>query len=183
MYDYNSTQINLPENIRSFIQRWVHQNVPDKYIYTEKENDSYGIEEESHITILYGLEQGVDPNKMEQDIQANAFQPIPFSLEEVGMFESEKYDVLKINVEGVHLRHLHDFIRKNYPNTYSYNSYNPHCTLCYTKKEFHNEVKKLVGERVFNACKLTARSFLFSYQGNQKKEIRIVPPKEREEAE
>lgn len=180
MYDYQSTQINLPSNITEYIQRWIQKNIPNKYVYTDPDDDSFGVEEESHVTILYGLEDVVEPEKIQNDLQEKSFQPIQFSLEEIGMFENDKFDVLYLRVEGASIRHLHDYLKKNYPNVDSRDIYNPHCTLCYTKKEYHDEIRQFVGDRIFNSCVMTAKSFLFSLKGNGKREIRLIPEKQED---
>lgn len=174
--EWDCAYIRLPQEITDQIQKWIGINIPHDWVYESTVDRSFGIEQESHCTLLYGLDpMECDYQKVQQKMIENAFQPIRFSLEEIGMFPTnEGYVVLKMEAQGKDLHHIHDFLKNTFKNHDSHPIYNPHCTLCYIKKEHEQDIKQFIGDRIFRVCDMTAKSFIYSDQGNHKHEVKLV---------
>lgn len=91
-----------------------------------------GIEDEPHITVLYGLTWAY-----EQDIAkvVGRFAPLTVTLGDITLFEKDEFDVVKIDVESEELRKLNQELRDaNYHKDLYGGGYNPHLTLAYVQK-------------------------------------------------
>lgn len=134
------------------------QEIPDADLYSEKDEngkEDYGRETQPHVTVLYGLTQH-DPKKAAKFVEQ--FGPITVTLGKTSLFENEKYDVLKVEVEGADLRKLNAQLRK-LPNENKFPDYKPHMTIAYLKK---GEGKKYVGDTRFEGREITFDSVTFS---------------------
>lgn len=102
-------------------------------IYLKPSDDSYGLEENPHITIVYGIhEDEVDPQRM-ADLIEHHMKPITMTIKEIGVFEGDEYDVVKYNIPLTgKLQKLRDTFMQ-IPNTQTFPGYNPHMTIAYVK--------------------------------------------------
>jgi len=106
--------------------------IDDEDLYTE--GDNFGKEFEPHITILYGLHLDEGVRKQILDHYSKNFPNIAIIAKSVSLFENEKYDVLKYDIEVTpELAELNKFLTDNFAFTNSYPEYHPHCTLAYIK--------------------------------------------------
>ena len=126
---YSSTQFTLlPSQAKPFID--FASSIPDDKIYFDPNDSSYGREDEPHITVLYGL---TDSNLSKLRELVSHRRPPRVRLGDTSVFSGDSYDVLKIEVFGSQLHSLHNLIKNNRPNEYSYPDYNPHLTIAYLK--------------------------------------------------
>lgn len=110
----------------------------DFYKLIEDEIDSddiytkYGIENEPHITILYGFKR--DPKG--EDIAQYTINSDKINIEwgDLSLFENE-YDVLKISVDSIELNEMNKIIRENFDYHSDYPDYKPHLTIGYLNKD------------------------------------------------
>ena len=109
----------------------IHEKIDKEDIYTEKEDDSYGIEEETHITIKYGFKKNVSDHEVLDICKESKFSDIKFN--KVSLFENEKFDVLKFDIKSKVLDELNEKISK-FPNEDKYPDYHAHSTIAYIKK-------------------------------------------------
>lgn len=108
----------------------LHRAIKPEDLYTEEGSRSFGLEREPHVTLLYGLHDGVEVSEVEELVQT-----YPFSrcrLYNASLFENE-YDVLKFNVEGINLYTCNKLL-KGLPHTNNFPDYRPHTTIAYLKK-------------------------------------------------
>lgn len=115
----------------------IHNAINPSHLYTE-DDDSYGIEDEPHCTLLYGLHDTVtidDVNRMLDTIQfgdCKIYNP--------SLFENEKYDVLKFEVgyatRGGAFLSKANWRLKKLPYTSDFPDYKPHMTIAYLKPGF-----------------------------------------------
>lgn len=126
-YDYNCFMLETP------FKNWDNllEKIDDKDVY-DNEKGEYGKEDEPHITILYGLHNEVSFDDIKK-ITDKAEKPINFEVKGIDYFESEEFDVLKLNVESESLRTLNEKAC-GHPYTNEYDTYNPHMTVAYLKK-------------------------------------------------
>jgi hypothetical protein len=137
-------------------------SIPDTDLYTEE--DDYGRETKPHITVLYGLTEHT-PEKASNVVRSALppGQPITVTLGKTSLFENEKYDVLKVDVESPSLRRLNRALRR-LPHENDYPDYKPHMTIAYLKK---GEGKKYAGDNRFEGRQLSFDSVTFSPPKNQ----------------
>ena len=120
-------------------------------VYNE---DDLGIEENPHVTILFGLHTDtVDPKEMVSKM--GEINKIPMKIVGLSSFEdtNRPYDVVKFDVESDELRNLNQKV-KEYPHTNEFD-YNPHLTVAYVKKgtgiKYHGDLNKhaeVIGDRL-----------------------------------
>jgi hypothetical protein len=129
-YQYGCVMIEIP------ISNWqeITKSINPEDIYKESESDdSHGIQDFPHLTILYGLHKEVTP-EMVKSVFENYKGEIHVEIDGIGIFENEKFDVVKFNVkpDGA-LQELHDRLSK-LPNSDEFPNYTPHITIAYVKK-------------------------------------------------
>lgn len=123
-YDYGCVMLYFDENILNDIYKLIN---PDD-LYTE--GDGYGLEKEPHCTLLYGLHPEVTDKEIEKVI--NTFTYHTCKCYNVSCFETDKYDVLKYDVNGDNLFETNEKL-KQYPHTSDFPNYHPHMTIGYLK--------------------------------------------------
>lgn len=139
-YDYGCVMARIDENAARVILDFNYKTISDHMIYEEDGHD-YGREVQPHITLKYGLTEGYTEEQMKKLLQ----HVIPFDVKVTGMsvFENDKYDVIKFDVDGKELRALNELFSK-LPNHDEYSDYNPHLTLAYVHKGMGKKfIKKL----------------------------------------
>jgi 2'-5' RNA ligase len=91
-----------------------------------------GLEKEPHVSIIYGLKSDkIEDIKIMEFVQRNLI-PLSIVLDEISLFENEKFDVLKFSVKNDLLNSYHEKFKKSFPNEVKF-SYNPHATIAYLK--------------------------------------------------
>ena len=102
-------------------------------VYEVEGDRSYGIQDNPHVTILYGLHKGVSPDDIKAVIDRFSGD-LRVKIDGIGIFENEDFDVVKLNVvpDGG-LQQLHEMISE-LPNSDQYPEYKPHITIAYVKK-------------------------------------------------
>ncbi len=151
----SSTQLTLsPADAQPLIR--FAKSIPDKEIFhADEHGEEFGIETEPHITVLFGLTQHA-PEPVRKVIAGKGV--VTVTLGKISVFENEKYDVLKIDVEGNKLRELNTAI-SGLPNEQNFPEYHPHLTLAYLNK---GEGKKYDGDARFEGTELTFHTVTFS---------------------
>lgn len=128
-YEYGCVMIDLPLN------KWdkIVQTISPEDVYTESDNDSYGIQKNPHLTLLYGLHDNVTLEDVKSVFDLLQ-EGINIEIDGIGIFENKDYDVVKFNVKpSSTLQSLHNELSK-LPNSNEYPDYKPHITICYVKK-------------------------------------------------
>lgn len=110
-------------------------------IYEEEGDNTYGLEDEPHTTLLFGFHNTVDGeeviNLCKSVVSAHRkFDQVFLKLKNVSLFESEKYDVLKFDVVNPILHEINAILKQEYEDEYTttFPNYHPHCTIGYIKK-------------------------------------------------
>ena len=114
-----------------------------------------GIEDEPHVTLLYGFKENVDIDDIKKAIDGIEFGEI--KLLKVSLFENDEHDVLKYDVSGDGLKEAFAKLNK-IPNDNKYDDYKPHITLGYIKS---GKGQKYVD--IFNGIKFTAKPMFVVY--------------------
>lgn len=121
----------------------IHEKINEDDIYIEEGDNTYGLEDEPHCTLLYGLHEEVKPEQIKKIVGEFAFGSC--KIHNASLFENDKYDVLKFDVDGGELHECNEDLTK-LPHTNSFPDYHPHMTIAYLKPGKGKEyVEKLKG--------------------------------------
>jgi len=155
VHDYSSTQVDIPGPAADEI-RELGQLIPDEELYTDPKDPSYGREEKPHVTVKYGV-HSADPKSIESALAGVG--PFKVTMGKVSIFESDDYDVVKVDVESPELRALNKKIAESTSVTDTFPDYHPHATIAYVKK---GEGQKYVGENSLEGKEITMNALTFS---------------------
>jgi hypothetical protein len=108
----------------------IHDSIDPNDLYEEEGDRTFGLEDEPHVTLLYGLKKDVATTQVREIIENFTFGPC--TLHNASLFENE-YDVLKFDVKGDNLHKVNKALMK-LPYENDYPDYHPHCTVGYLKK-------------------------------------------------
>lgn len=141
-YSYGCAMVyfNFPE------QEWLHSQIDPEDVYTDDSDRTFGLEDEPHTTLLYGLHSNEIPDSTVMDI-CKSKEIGTLTLSNASLFENEKYDVLKFDVKSPILYEINSELAK-LPHTTDFPNYHPHATVGYLKpgkgKKYVEELKGLV---------------------------------------
>jgi hypothetical protein len=114
-------------------------------LYYDTEEDGYGIEEEPHVTILYGIHDDEVSDEVVISEMEHFVAPL-IRLKAITCFENEKYDVVKFDVESQDLHDINNYLREILPYTSEYLDYKPHATIAYVKSGMGKKYMKDLDE-------------------------------------
>lgn len=137
-YDYGCVMARIDEKAARVILDFNYKTIGEHMIYEEAGHE-YGREVQPHITLKYGLVGSYSEDDMRQLLK----HVTPFDVRVTGMsvFENEKYDVIKFDVDGRALRELNKLFSA-LPNNDEHPEYHPHMTLAYVHKGMGNKFIK-----------------------------------------
>jgi 2'-5' RNA ligase len=159
-YEYGCVMAEVPTEPARQIMEFSRATIPDSILYEEEDDDSYGREDQFHTTIKYGLTKQYD----EEEIKEFLAETKSFSIEIKGMsvFENEKFDVVKFDIEGKELRRLNK-IFSALPNEDEYDTYRPHMTLAYVTSGMGKKYVK----KAPKMSKIMVNTIIYSDRGNK----------------
>lgn len=148
--------------------------IDEKDLYlgeTQKDidDDEYGLESEPHITLLYGIHP--KENDKEEILDwLKTLKPIELELSKIGIFENEKFDVVKIEIKPTEqLLKYRKHIEETFKNTQTFDGYNPHMTLAYVKTGKGKKYIQTLKEKL----KLNFNEVIYSDSSYKKKYIKL----------
>lgn len=166
VFDYQSTQLNLPEQTAQSVKTFADQ-IPTEELSIDTETGEGGVETQPHITVLYGIDNKTQENKVAELLQG--VPPIEVELGNVSIFENDTQDILKVEVKSDQLAQVNEVLSKNLDTPgQTFDTYTPHVTIAYLKK---GEGAKYVGNNSFAGQKLTLNSLAFSKNTGEQVEI------------
>jgi hypothetical protein len=119
----------------------LHTKINNEDVYNDPSDPSYGLEDEPHTTLLYGLHPEVTDENVKEVLDKHKFGPCQIS--NASLFENENYDVLKFDVSGDSLHECNADLRE-YPYTTNFPDYHPHLTIGYLKPGTGKNYTKLL---------------------------------------
>lgn len=128
-YDYGCVMAHIHEEAARKVLDFNYKTISEDLIY--KEGNEFGREQEPHITVKYGLVNGYTEEQMRHLLRQ--VTPFDVELKSVSIFENDKFDVVKFDVDGKELRALNEMFSM-LPNHDEHPIYHPHMTLAYLKK-------------------------------------------------
>ena len=164
-YEYGAAMLyfNFPEltKIQSFIDA--------QDVYLETGDKTFGLEDEAHCTLLYGLHSNVTPQEVQFALKKFKFGKC--SLHSPSIFENEKYDVLKYNVQNDILNAANKELRK-FPYTNDFPDYKPHLTIGYLKVGAGKKYVEFLSKN-YPTFELVPRFIMYSEPSGTKTRIKI----------
>lgn len=139
----------------------------DEHIYTDPEDPSYGREDEIHTTILYGIH---DENPDEVAELVKDVEPFEVQLGPISYFDSDDYNVMKVDVDSPQLHDLNQKIQDNVDFSTDYPEYKPHMTIAYVTKDFP---KDEVDIETFKGLTQLVKEIIFSSKNGQKTSVKL----------
>lgn len=123
----------------------LQNKIPEENIYIEEDDRSFGLEDEPHVTLLYGIhsDEVSDNDVMNVVKEMNWKQAIKVG--NLGLFENEKYDVLKLEANAEWLKEANKTLCEKLPYSTDFPDYNPHLTIAYLKPGTGKKVVKDLG--------------------------------------
>ena len=110
-------------------------------LYEVPDDDSFGFEDEPHVTLLFGLHKEVTDKQVKMVLDSHRFSNI--TINKLSYFDNPEYDVLKYDVSGKSLHDVNSDLKK-LPYTSDFPDYHPHMTVGYLKSGTGDKwVKKL----------------------------------------
>jgi len=158
-HSYSWVFINLPKEMCKTMKEFADEIDPDD-LFTEEADG--GKETDFHVTVKYGLltEDDQNPKDCIKGLKGGKVY-----LGSSSIFETDKYDVVKITVKSKDLERLHNELNK-LPHEDKYMDYQAHATIAY--------VKKGCGKKYNRKFKIN-KSFSFKdvFFGNNEKDYKI----------
>lgn len=143
-YDYGCVMVEVPVTNWNEITSIINKD--DLY---EVEGENYGIQDNPHLTLLYGLKPNITKEQVEQVLEKSVDgEKIEIQIENIGLFENDNFDVVKFNVKKTEqLQKLFDSLSE-LPNENTFPDYNPHMTIAYVKKGLGKKYTKTYSHKV-----------------------------------
>lgn len=150
VYEYQSLQLNIPDGELKKISEY-QSTINEEDLSIDKEKGLGGLEDESHITVLFGLDDSV--NKTDISSIVSDIQPVTATLGKVKCFENDDTDVLYVEIIGNDIIKLNSLIKNSVDTPgQTFSDYVPHMTLAYLKK---GTARKYVGDDYFTGTTIS----------------------------
>lgn len=148
----------------------IHAAIDKDDLYTEDGPRTFGLEDRLHITLLFGLDPKVPIDDVKTVIDQYEF--VPGTIENASLFNNEKYDVLKFDVDSDTVKELTKINEdlKELPYKNEFPNYHPHCTIAYVKSGMG---KKYVEEFKGASFNFTPTHVVYSESNGNNKRIKI----------
>ena len=165
-YDYGCVMLYF-----NFIEiNKIHDAIKPSDIYTENGDSSYGLEDEPHTTLLYGLHKEVSLTDVISVLDNYTYYTC--KIYNPSLFENEKYDVLKFDVKGDNLKETNAEL-KQLPFTSDYPKYHPHLTVAYVKSGMGKKYVDMLNDNKSNEFRLSPQYAVFSEADGTRTKINI----------
>jgi 2'-5' RNA ligase len=161
-HKFGCVMAQIPNSLTKELETFNYKKIPEEIIFPEE-----GRELDSHVTVLYGLhtKNAGLIKKFFKDQKA-----FSITLGKVSKFESEKYDVIKLDVFSETLIELNTKLREKFEYTSNFNDYKAHLTLAYCLK---NKANDIIGDNTFAGTKITVDRLVFSDMDKNKTFIEL----------
>jgi 2'-5' RNA ligase len=127
-YDYGCVM--LYYDLPNWVELTNMINTEDIY---DNDIGEFGIEENPHVTLLYGLHsEDIDDGDIMDHVLS--FNQPEISMGGISLFNNDDFDVVKFDVSGDGLFEMNKSLVNKYPHTNDYPDYHPHSTIAYVKE-------------------------------------------------
>jgi len=146
----------------------IQDQIPKEDLYTEEGDRTYGLEDESHTTLLYGIDRGVQLDEVVDILDDFTYSPC--KIHNASVFTHPNYDVLKFDVSGANLKETNAALTENLPYKNDFPNYKPHLTIGYVKSGLGKKYTDLFEDKEYD---LIPKYAVFSSPPNKKDKIVI----------
>lgn len=150
----------------------LHKLINDDDIYTEEGDRTYGLEDEPHCTLLYGLDPSVTLDQVKEKISQFEFGDL--IAYNASLFENDKFDVLKFDmrypIRGGAFLHQCNKALCELPYKSDFPDYHPHMTVAYIKPGMGKKYSYLLKDKEYD---LKPTSIVYSEADGTKTKIKI----------
>lgn len=148
----------------------LQQQIDEEDIYREDGDQKYGLEDEPHCTLLYGLHPEVTLQDVKNTMGMLVFgKDYKFKVSNISCFNNENYDVLKFDLQDDILFEINNDL-KELPHTSDFPDYHPHLTIGYLKPGIGKKYIKLFKGEEYN---LEPEYIVYSQPNGNKNKIKI----------
>ena len=148
----------------------IHSRIEPTDVYTETGDTTYGLEDEPHTTLLYGLHNEVTLKDVTNVLEE--YNYFTCKIHNPSLFENDKYDVLKFDVVGSNLYNTNTAL-KRLPYTSDYPKYHPHLTVGYLNPGMGKKYVDMLNKVKANEFQLTPQYAVYSEADGTKTKINI----------
>lgn len=140
-YPFSTTQVDLSPTIRSiFLEK--RKKIIDKSKLYKPNSDFYGLPNNPHITILYGIHAEHPSAKLIDIIET--YPKFTIILGGISLFKGDEnnnpFDVVKVNADSSDLHALNAAFKECCDFTSDYPDYKPHVTVAYVQPDTHDDL-------------------------------------------
>jgi 2'-5' RNA ligase len=130
--EYGCLMAIIEKTQQSIILNTAKKLISNDILFTKPDDDSYGFDDEPHVTIKYGFTPDLNPDQVKNIIAG--VKPFDITLVGLSFFKNPEFTVVKFDVNS---DILHQLRKKadGYPNEDAYPVYHPHLTLAYVKPD------------------------------------------------
>ena len=172
-YKHAVAMFDMPAEVAEAVKQWQKDNVDEEDVYVSEEDNSLGLEDEIHATILYGL-RNEDLKKIKELVAD--FGPVELELDGLNIFDNadndRPFEVLNVNVKGKDIGRLHKLLKDNVENQHKWPDFKAHVCIGYLKKGTGKKYKDM--DPPFEGKKVVFDSFSFKAGGSKKRKKRQI---------
>ena len=154
------------------IDNWdeITARIEESDLYIDAEQPRlFGVEEDPHVSILVGLDDGQFPLGKLTAWLATQYG-FKMDLTGISTFKNKDYEVVKFDVRAPELVVMHDYVAANFPNNEHFPEYIPHMTIAYVKPGCGDKYVQKLREVIT----LEAKSFVYSDSNRKKTRVKPV---------
>ena len=138
----------------------IHDQIAPEDVYDDEPGHS--LELESHVTACYGFSE----TKPQDVIPKLDLVPTRYKIKGLSLFENEKFDVLKFDIQSAGLNKLNKQCMDNFDITTSYPDYHAHLTVAYVRPGTGKKYTKIKSPII--GASFTSSKFIFSNPNSEK---------------
>lgn len=142
--------------------------IPYEELYTEEDNDDYGVEDNTHVTLVPCLDRHMNVDDLKKEVKE--LNKYAILLSNISKFETDNYDVLKCDVGSFNLFDSNKKICSKFPTFSEYKEYHPHMTIAYLKKGMAD---KYLQDSLLPTIVLNPRCFMWSGSNEDDSDLNI----------
>lgn len=148
----------------------LHKMIKPEDIYVEEGDNTYGLEDKPHCTLLYGLHDDVSVDEIKSIVDQFKFSSC--KIYQPSQFQKENYDVFKFSVMGGPIIDVNKELTK-LPHTTDYPNYEPHMTIGYLQPGTAQKYIDLFNKEGINEFDLIPQSIIYTTSNDEKIKIPI----------
>lgn len=148
----------------------IQDAINPKHLYEEDDDDSFGLEDNPHTTLLFGLHENVTTKQVKEILDNYVFGKC--TVDTPSLFENENYDVFKFDVLGNSIFECNEELR-TLPHTNDFPEYHPHLTIAYLQKGFGERYVRMLEDNNGFSFKVMPKYAVYSMANGVKIQIPI----------